>query len=113
MEQTRQGVQLTSNKDNNPQQKQHSEPEVMLDMKQQKTNKICAYIHHIKSSREGTAYGDLTGKYQIQSLNGNNYILIIYHYVSNTILAEPIRNREKGTILTAYRKIHQQLPNCG
>ena len=95
MRQRRQGVQSTSSKNNNQQQKQHQEPELMLDIQQQQQQQ-CAYIHRLKPSKEGTAYSDLTDRYPIQSFEGNNYILIIYHYNFNAILAEPIKNREKG-----------------
>ena len=63
----------------------------MLKMKQQKPNKLCAYIHNIKLLREGTACYDLTGQYSIQYLQENNYIIIIYHYNSNVILTESIK----------------------
>ena len=38
-------------------------------------------------------YSDLTGKFPVQSALGNKYILIVYHYDSNAILAEPLKDR--------------------
>ena len=102
-----------SSKDNNPRQKQYPEPELMLNMKQPKTNKICAYIHSVKPSKEGTAYSYLLGRYPIQSLIRNSYILVTYHYDYNAILTETIRDREKTATLASYKKIHQWLTNCG
>ena len=74
----------------------------------EKTNVIMAAIHDI-THREGAAFGDLAGKYPIASNKGNNYILVIYHYDSNAILAEPMKTRNKGEILQTYRKIHTKL----
>ena len=73
-----------------------------------KTNVIMAAVHDI-THREGAAFGDLAGRYPIPSNRGNNYILVIYHYNSNAILAEPMKARNKGDILQAYRKIHTKL----
>ena len=73
-----------------------------------KTNEIMAAVHDI-SHRDGAAFGDLAGRYPIPSSKGNNYILVIYSYDSNAILAEPMKTRSKGNILQAYRKIHIKL----
>ena len=74
----------------------------------EKTDVIMAAVHDI-THREGAAFGDLAGRYPIPSNKGNNYILVIYHYDSNAILAEPMKTRSKGDILQAYRKIHTKL----
>jgi len=39
----------------------------------------------------GQTYMDLTGKFVAASSNGNNYILAIYNYDSNAILAIPLK----------------------
>ena len=80
---------------------------------QQKTHVIFAAINEVSEKKEGWTYGDLTGKYPVQSLHGNNYILVVYHYDANAILATPLKNREKGTILNGYKKLHERLINCG
>ena len=82
MQQARQIIQSASSMNNN---QPHEDQELRLDIQQQNTNKICAAIHYIKPSKEGTTYVNLTGKYPIQSLYGNNYIIIIYHYNANAI----------------------------
>ena len=40
----------------------------------------------------GQTHMDLAGKFPVQSLSGNNYILIIYDYDSNGILTVPLPN---------------------
>jgi len=49
---------------------------------------------------------DLTGKFVAASSNGNNYILIIYDYDSNAILAIPLKNHRAESILQAYKTGH-------
>ena len=73
-----------------------------------KTNEIMAAVHDI-THRDGAAFGDLAGQYPIPSSTGSNYILVVYSYDSNAILAEPMKSRNKGDILKAYRKIHTKL----
>jgi len=57
----------------------------------------------------GQTYMDLTGKFVAASSNGNNYILIIYDYDSNAIIAVPLKNRKAESILTAYKTGHARL----
>ncbi len=45
----------------------------------------------------GQTYMDLTGKFVVASSNGNNYILIIYNYDSNAILAIPLKNHKAAS----------------
>jgi len=46
----------------------------------------------------GQTYMDLTSKFVAASSNGNNYILIIYDYESNAILATPLKNQKAESI---------------
>jgi len=50
----------------------------------------------------GQTYMDLTGKFVSPSSSSNNYILIVYNYDSNGILAAPLPNRHADSILEAY-----------
>ena len=59
------------------------------------------------------AYADLTGKFPIESSRGNKYVLIVYDYDSNAILAEALQNRQAGNIKIAWEKIHGTLVNRG
>ena len=52
---------------------------------------------------------DLTGHFPHCSSRGNNYILVAYHYDSNAILGEPLKNRQAATIPQAWKLIHQKL----
>ena len=60
-----------------------------------------------------TAYTDQTGRFPCQSSRGNNYFFVCYNYDGNTILVEPIKNRETDTIITAWKKCHGRLVNNG
>jgi hypothetical protein len=60
-----------------------------------------------------TIHTDLTGKFVAPSSQGNNYIFVLYDYDSNCILCEPIKNRTKQSILTAYQRLHTQLIHAG
>ena len=40
--------------------------------------------------KDVTAYMDLTGRFPYRSSRGNEYILVRYHYDSNSILVEPL-----------------------
>jgi len=74
-----------------------------------KTNDvICSLL-----SSQDKAFMDLTGRFPIRSSRGNEYILIAYHYDSNAILGEPIKNRQAATITSAWLKIHNKLTNSG
>ena len=59
------------------------------------------------------AYSDLTGKFVCKSSRGNQYLLIVYDYDSNTILQEPSKNRTAGEIKRAWSVIHAKLSKAG
>lgn len=61
----------------------------------------------------GQVYTDQTGKFIIPSSNGYNYIMILYDYDSNAIIAEPMMSRTAESILKAYQKIHTMLVKAG
>ena len=54
-------------------------------------------------------YSDLTGKFPIQSALGNKYILIVYHYDANAILAEPLKDITAKSIASAHQQIYEYL----
>jgi len=53
-------------------------------------------------------YMDQTGKFVAPSSTGNNYILILYDYDSNAILAIPFKNHQADCILQAYKNWDMQ-----
>jgi hypothetical protein len=42
---------------------------------------------------DGKVYTDLTGRFSTTSSKGNKYVLIVYEYDGNAILAEPTKLR--------------------
>jgi hypothetical protein len=71
------------------------------------------YVGLIKPERYGQLYSDLTAQFPIASSKGNNYLLIIYDYDSNGILAQPMRTRTGPCILAAYKVLHEHLVAAG
>jgi hypothetical protein len=61
----------------------------------------------------GQIFSDLPGRFVLPSSRGNNYLLVVYDYDSNAILAEPIKNRTATQIVSAYQRIHRQLVASG
>ena len=62
---------------------------------------------------KNTSYGDLTGRFPHLSSQGNKYILVVYDYDSNAILAEPLQSRQGFHIKQAYNKIITFLASRG
>ena len=58
----------------------------------------------LADKQENTVYMDLTGRFPYTPLNGNQCMLVVYDYTTNTILVEPIENFESKTICDAYAK---------
>ena len=65
---------------------------------------ICAIIEATDK-----IYSDLTGKFPVQSALGNKYILIVYHYDANTILADTLKDRTAKSIASAHQRIYDYL----
>ena len=61
----------------------------------------------------GQIFTDQTGKFITPSSTGNNYLILLYDYDSNAILAEPIPNRQAKAILKGYQTLHTRLVNAG
>ena len=52
-------------------------------------------------------YSNATGKFPVPSLKGHKYVMIIYVYNANAILARPMKNREKETIIDIFKNVYQ------
>ena len=76
-------------------------------------NKQCHFCYATIMQPTGQIYTNQTGKFVQPSSNGNNYLLILYDYDSNCILAEPLKSRTANAILGAYKMLHMQLCNAG
>ena len=55
----------------------------------------------------------LPRRFPVTSIDGSKYLLIIYDYDSNAILAEPIKSRSDSEILRAYDKTINLLKSRG
>ena len=55
----------------------------------------------------------MTGRFPYKSARGNQYILAVYHYDINAILAQPIKNREAATITNGWQEINKQFIYTG
>jgi hypothetical protein len=57
----------------------------------------------------GQIYIDQTGRFPVVSSKGNTYIMILYDYDSNAILAQPIKDRTAPELLKAFQIMEQEL----
>jgi hypothetical protein len=57
----------------------------------------------------GQIYTDQTGRFPVVSSRGNKYIMILYDYDSNAILAQPIKDRTAPELLKAFQVMEQEL----
>ena len=60
-----------------------------------------------------TTYSDQTGRFPYRSSRGNEYIMVMYDYDSNAILATPLKNRQAKTIADAWELLHNRLTSHG
>ena len=104
--QERQYLQSTNPPTKEPLQQKYEEEKL------HKTNDVCYVITEL-SHRDLTAYIDLTGRFPFQSSRGNNYILVGYHYDSNAILAEPLKNRTASEITKTWKIINSKYAQAG
>ena len=58
-------------------------------------------------------YSDPPGRFVVSSISGNEYILAIYDYDSNTIHAEPFVSRKTSSQIDAYKQILTVLTSYG
>jgi hypothetical protein len=57
----------------------------------------------------GQIYTDQRGRFPVVSSKGNRYIMILYDYDSNAILAQPIKDRMAPELLRAFQVMEQEL----
>jgi hypothetical protein len=70
------------------------------------TNMAYATIMDIEQDEStGKSYSDLTGRFPAKSQQGNLYVLILYTYDDNAILAKPLKTRSDLNQLKAYEAI--------
>jgi hypothetical protein len=56
---------------------------------------------------------DQTGRFRVVSRKGNKYIMILYDYDINAILAQPIKDRTAPELLKAFQVMEQELVTRG
>ena len=78
---------------------------------QQPTNECMALMLPFESRYTG--YSDLTGRFPYVSSQGNQYVLVMYDYDSNAILAEPVKNRQAAVLTKAFLTLYNTLATCG
>jgi hypothetical protein len=61
----------------------------------------------------GQIYTDQTGIFPVVSSKGKKYIMILYDYYSNAILAQPIKDRTAPGLLKAFQVMEQELVALG
>jgi hypothetical protein len=57
----------------------------------------------------GQIYTDQTGRFAVISSKGNKYIMILYDYDRNAILAQRIKDRTASELLKAFQIMEQEL----
>ena len=77
----------------------------------EKTNDSIATIIPFTESKKG--FMDLTGRFPYKSSQGHEYVLVVYDYDSNAILAEPLVSRKGSEIRRGWQTIHNRLKHRG
>ena len=62
---------------------------------------------------ERKIYSDQTGWFPVRSYRGNQYIMVLLEVDSDTILAEPMKDRTPGEMTRAYTSIMDRLHSYG
>ena len=71
---------------------------------------MCNIIVYFKPMRPTeNAFSDLTGRFLHCSSQGIEYILVVYHYDSNVILVESVKNCQAAELTIAWEKLNAKL----
>ena len=97
MDQERQGLQSTKN-DTTPTQ-------------HEKTQHILTEI--IPFTAKELSYTDQTGQIPFRSTRGHEYVMILYDYDSNAILAKAFKNRQAKELVDTWESLYKQLTKNG
>ena len=77
-----------------------------------KTNEVIYKVFET-SSATGVTYTDQTGRFPYRSSQGNEYLMVAYHYDANVILIQPIKNRQAASLTNAWKIINDRLVTAG
>ena len=75
-------------------------------------NHQVAYIL-IDKDKLNTAYQDLTGRFPMRSNQRNEYTLIGYHYNSNCIIVNQVKNQTAQVLTTEWENLHHTFAKAG
>jgi hypothetical protein len=81
-------------------------------IKKDRTEKVGVHLVGMEDLN-GMISTDQTGRFPIKSLKGKSYIMVLYNYYSNVILAETMESRKAPDLVAAYNELHQQLLDGG
>ena len=70
-------------------------------------------MYVILKHETSTAYLDLTGQFPFPSSWGNQYLLVAYHYDTNAILVEALKNWNATTIVTSWNSLNNKFDLAG
>ena len=76
-----------------------------------KTNEVAYAV--IDRSTLSLAYHDLASQFPYKSTQGNQYILVCYHYDANCILTQPVKNRTATCLSEAWQILHNKFNKTG
>jgi hypothetical protein len=81
----------------------------LLDSDNDQDHGIKTHFVYAATIDAGQIYTDQTGRFPVVSSKGNKYIMILYDYDSNAILAQPIKDRTAPELLKAFQFMQQEL----
>ena len=76
-----------------------------------KSNQV-AYVV-IDKKELSTGYQDLTRRFPVRSTQGNEYVLVGYHYDANCILGHPVKNHTAQTLTAAWEHLQKEFIKTG
>ena len=70
-------------------------------------------MKNIPFSAKEMSYGDLTGAFPYTSSRCNKYLYVMYDHDANSILVQPLKNRNAATIVQAWKTLFNRLTKHG
>ena len=109
MDQERKNLQYTNNVKSEVEVEEYRK--FYPDTESVKTHDLCSTI--IPFNINIKCFSGITGAFPHKSSRINLYVMVMYDYDSNAILAEPIKNRQASTIRDVFFNIHKVLKARG
>jgi hypothetical protein len=81
-------------------------------IKQDRTQRVGVHLVGMEELNGMISTGQ-TGHFPIKSMKGKLYIMVMYNYDSNVILATTMKTRLAADLVAAYNELHQQLLDAG